>query len=170
MRQNMLMFVMHFVAFTVLFLEMSETTLLLFYGAQVIYLAAVLVLFRNLYPLASRLLINNMCMLICIGFIMITRLSYDQSIKQFKIAVFSTVVALLIPIIIRKLRFITKMYWLYTLVGIGLLALVTIAARSTYGAKLSFNVGGISIQPSEFVKIIFVFAIAGLLTLSLIHI
>ncbi|MDO4322076.1 MAG: FtsW/RodA/SpoVE family cell cycle protein [Lachnospiraceae bacterium] len=164
MRQNMLMFVMHFVAFTVLYLEMSETTLLLFYGAQVIYLAAVLVLFRNLYPLASRLLINNMCMLICIGFIMITRLSYDQSIKQFKIAVFSTVVALLVPIIIRKLRFITKMYWLYTLVGIGLLALVAIAARSTYGAKLSFTVGGISIQPSEFVKIIFVFAIAGLLT------
>lgn len=164
LRQNMLMFVMHFVAFTVLFLEMSETTLLLFYGAQVIYLAAVLVLFRNLYPLASRLLINNMCMLICIGFIMITRLSYDQSIKQFKIAVFSTVVALLIPLIIRKLRFITKMYWLYTLVGIGLLALVAIAARSTYGAKLSFTVGGISIQPSEFVKIIFVFAIAGLLT------
>ncbi len=105
-----------------------------------------------------------MCMLLCVGFIMITRLSYDQSIKQFKIAVFATVVALLIPVIIRKLRFITKMYWLYTLVGIGLLALVAIAARSTYGAKLSFTIGGISIQPSEFVKIIYVFAIAGLLT------
>jgi cell division protein FtsW (lipid II flippase) len=163
-RQNMLMFVMHFVAFTVLYLEMSETTLLVFYGAQVVYLAAVLVLFSNLYPRASRLLINNMCMLICIGFIMITRLSYTQSVKQFKITVFSTVVALLIPVLIRKLRFITKMYWLYTLVGIGLLALVAIAARSTYGAKLSFELGGISIQPSEFVKIIFVFAIAGLLT------
>lgn len=164
MRQNMFMFVMHFVAFTVLFLQLSEPTLLLFYGAQVIYLAAVLVLFRNLYPRASRLLINNMCMLICIGFIMITRLSYEQSTKQFRIAVASTVVALLIPVLIRKLRFITKMYWLYTLVGIGLLALVAIAARSTYGAKLSFEIGGISIQPSEFVKIIFVFAIAGLLT------
>ncbi len=164
MRQNMLMFMMHFVAFMVLFLNISETTVLLFYGAQVIYLAAVLVLFKNLYPLASRLLINNMCMLLCVGFIMITRLSYDQSIKQFKIAVFATIVALLIPVIIRKLRFITKMYWLYTLVGIGLLALVAIAARSTYGAKLSFTIGGISIQPSEFVKIIYVFAIAGLLT------
>lgn len=164
LRQNMLMFFMHFVAFMVLFLEMSEPAILLFYGAQVIYLAAVLVLFRNLYPLASRLLINNMCMLICIGFIMITRLSYEQSLKQFKIAVFATIVALLVPVIIRKLRFITKMYWLYALVGIGLLALVAIAARSTYGAKLSFTVGGISIQPSEFVKIIYVFAIAGLLS------
>ncbi len=43
-------------------------------------------------------------------------------------------------------------------------ALVAIAATATYGAKLSFSFGGISIQPSEFVKIIYVFAIAGLLT------
>ena len=164
LRQNMLMFAIHFVAFTVLYLQRTELTLLLFYGAQALYLAAVLVLFRNLYPLASRLLINNMCMLICTGFIMITRLDYDKSIKQFKIAVISTAVALLIPIIIRKLRFITKMYWFYTLAGIGLLALVAIAATSTYGAKLSFSFGGISVQPSEFVKIIYVFAIAGLLT------
>ena len=164
LRQNMLMFAMHFVAYTVLYLEKPELSVLLFYGAQVIYLAAVLVLFRNLYPLASKLLINNMCMLITVGFIMITRLKYDSGVKQFKIAVIATVVALLIPVIIRKLRFITKMYWLYALMGIGLLGLVAIAATVTYGAKLSFTVGGISIQPSEFVKIIYVFAIAGLLS------
>lgn len=164
LRQNMLMFFMHFVAFMVLYLEMSETTILLFYGAQVIYLAAVLVLFGNIYRRASRLLINNMCMLISIGFIMLTRLSYEQSIKQFKITVLASVVALFVPVIIRKLRVITKMYWLYALVGVGLLALVAIAATSTYGAKLSFNFGAFSIQPSEFVKIIYVFAIAGLLS------
>ncbi|MFR8548808.1 MAG: FtsW/RodA/SpoVE family cell cycle protein [Lachnospiraceae bacterium] len=164
LRQNMLMFFMHFVAFMVLYLEMAETTLLIFYGAQVIYLAAVLLLFTKLYPRASRLLVNNMCMLISIGFIMITRLSYSQSTKQFKIAVVASVVALLVPVLIRKLRFITKIYWLYVLVGIGLLALVAIAAQSTYGAKLSFNFGSFSIQPSEFVKIIYVFAIAGLLS------
>ncbi len=164
LRQNMLMFFMHFVAFTVLYLEKAENEILIFYGAQAIYLAAVLILFKNLYPLASRLLINNMTMLICIGFIMITRLNYDQSVKQFKIAVLSTVIALLIPLLIRKLRFITKMYWAYTLLGIGMLALVAIAAQVTNGAKLSFTVGGVSVQPSEFVKIIFVFAIAGLLS------
>ncbi len=45
LRQNMLMFAMHFVAYTVLYLEKPELSVLLFYGAQVIYLAAVLVLF-----------------------------------------------------------------------------------------------------------------------------
>ena len=89
-----------------------------------------------------------------------------SSIKQFKIAVISTVVALLIPVIIRKLRFITKMYWFYTLAGNRpCSALVAIAATATYGAKaIIYSFGGISIQPSEFVKIIYVFAIAGLLT------
>ncbi len=163
LRQNVLMFFLHFVAFTVLYLEMGEVTVLLFYAAQAVYLAVVLILYTKLYPKASRLLINNMCMLITVGFIMITRLSYDQSVKQFQIIAASTVVALIIPVLIRKLRFITKMYWFYTLVGIGLLALVAIAAQSTNGAKLSFRLGGISLQPSEFVKIIYVFAIAGLL-------
>ncbi len=164
LRQNTLMFFMHFVAFTVLYLEMGDVMVLFFYGSQVIYLAATLILFRNLYPLASKLLINNMCMLITIGFIMITRISYEKSVKQFKIIALSTVVALIIPLIIRKLRFITKMYWFYTMAGIGLLALVAIMARSTYGAKISFDLGPVSIQPSEFVKIIYVFAIAGLLS------
>ena len=163
-RQNILMFLMHAIAFAVMYLQTDDIKMLAFYLMQVVLFGATIILYTLLYPKVSRLVINNMCMLICTGFIMITRLDYDKSIKQFKIAVISTVVALLIPIIIRKLRFITKMYWFYTLAGIGLLALVAIAATATYGAKLSFSFGGISIQPSEFVKIIYVFAIAGLLT------
>ena len=102
LRQNVIMFCMHFVAFMVLYLEMEESQLLFFYGAQVIYLAATLVLFRNLYPKASRLLINHMCMLISIGMIMITRISYDQSIKQFKIAAASLAVIFLLSTSLRS--------------------------------------------------------------------
>ncbi len=164
LRQNMLMFFMHFTAYVVIFLELDDTEVLFFYAAQVLYLLAALILFRLLYPNASRLLINNMCMLLTISFIMNARLNYSECIKQFVIAAASTVVALLIPVIIRKIRFITKMYWAYALLGIGMLSLVAVAARVTYGAKISIDIGGFSFQPSEFVKIIFVFAIAGLLT------
>lgn len=163
LRQNMLMFFMHFVGYALIFLELREMEILIFYGAQVLYLLLTLILFRVIYPLSSRLLINNMCMLLSIGFIMIARLDYDECLKQFVIAVAGTVLALLIPVIIRKLRFITKMYYAYTLLGIGMLGLVAVAARTTYGAKLSISIGGFSFQPSEFVKIVYVFAIAGLL-------
>ncbi len=164
LRQEMLMFFMHFAAYLVIFLELEDVQVLFFYLAQVVYLLATLILFRTLYPKASRLLINNMCMLLAIGFIMNARLNYDECVRQFVIAAISTLVALLIPVIIRKIRFITRMYWAYALLGIGMLGLVAVAARVTYGAKISIDIGGFSFQPSEFVKIIFVFAIAGLLT------
>ncbi|MCC8101532.1 MAG: FtsW/RodA/SpoVE family cell cycle protein [Clostridiales bacterium] len=163
LRQNMLMFFLHFVGYALIYIQVGEFEVILFYGAQVLYLLLTLILFRVIYPMASRLLINNMCMLLTIGFIMIARLDYDECEKQFVIAVAATVLALLIPVIIRKLRFITKMYYAYTLLGIGLLGLVAIAAQTTYGSKLSLSIGGFTFQPSEFVKIVYVFAIAGLL-------
>lgn len=166
LRQNVVMFCIHFVAFMVLYLKMERPMLLYFYGAQVLYLLAALVFFRNLYPRASKLIVNNMCMLITVGFIMLTRLSYDQAMKQFQILVAGTVIALIIPVIIRKMHILTKWAWLYAILGIGLLGAVAVMARSTYGAKLSLTVGGITLQPSEFVKIIFVFFVAGMLAKS----
>ena len=109
--------------------------LLYFYGAQVLYLLAVLVFFRNLYPRASKLIINNMCMLITVGFIMLTRLSYDQATKQFQILVAGTVIALIIPVIIRKMHILTRWAWFYAVLGIGLLGpslrcVVTVTTKS----------------------------------------
>ena len=164
LRQNVEMFLIHFLGFLTLFLNSFRTELIFFYLAQVLYLMFTLLLFRNLYPRSSRSLINNMCMLLSIGFIMVTRFSMDQAIKQFEITAAGTVLALIVPLLVRKLLVLTKMTWGYVFVGIGLLGLVLIAARVTNGAKLAISVAGFSLQPSEFVKIIFVFAIAGLLS------
>ncbi len=164
LRQNVSMFAIHFLAYLIMYLNTMRFDLLLFYGAQVLFLMFTLLLYRNLYPRASKSLINNMCMLLSVGFIMITRLSYDQSVKQFEIAAAGMALSLLIPLIVRKLLVLTKMTWGYVFVGIGLLALVLIAANVTNGAKLSIYIGGFSFQASEFVKIIFVFAMAGLLS------
>ena len=38
LRQNVLMFAIHFIAFTVFYLKMDESTLFYFYGAQAIHL------------------------------------------------------------------------------------------------------------------------------------
>ena len=164
LRQHVSMFAIHFLAYLIMYLNTMRFDLLLFYGAQVLFLMFTLLLYRNLYPRASKSLINNMCMLLSVGFIMITRLSYDQSVKQFEIAAAGMALSLLIPLIVRKLLVLTKMTWGYVFVGIGLLALVLIAANVTNGAKLSIYIGGFSFQASEFVKIIFVFAMAGLLS------
>lgn len=172
LRQNLMMFLIHFVAFVMMYMETEEMQLFFLYGAQFIYLAATLVFFRNLYSRASKLVVNHMCMLIMIGFVMITRLGYDrasmqfdfgQIIRQFEVAAAGTVIALLVPVMIRKMKILTRWTWLYAGGGIAVLAVVMLVAQETYGAKLGFSIAGISVQPSEFVKLIFVFGIAGML-------
>ena len=106
MRQIICMFLVHFIGFAAICLETSDTSYIVFYGFQQILLFAVIALFRVIYPEANRLLINNMCMLLSISFVMLTRLSYEKSIKQFKIVAFSLVLALFIPYLIQKMRFL----------------------------------------------------------------
>ena len=97
---------------------------------------------------------------------MITRLSYDESIRQFKILVIGTVLSLLVPILVRKVKILAKGAWLYAIGGLGLLAAVAVLGRVTGGAKLLLSIGSFSLQPSEFVKISFAMCVAGMLSRS----
>ena len=103
-RQNQIMFLMHLMAFIVLYLEMEDIRIIMFYAAQVIFFGATIILYTKIYPKVSRIVVNNMCMLLSIGFIMITRLSFEKSIKQFVIAACAVVISLFVPVIIRKLK------------------------------------------------------------------
>ena len=66
----------------------------------------------------------------------------------------------MVPVIIRKFKKLSEWRNLYAIAGIVSLAIVAVVGQVSYGAKLGFTVGGISIQPSELVKIIFVFFVA----------
>lgn len=102
-------------------------------------------------------------MLMVIGFTILTRLSYDTAMRQFQIAVISVAITMLIPLIISKVSMFRKLTWIYGIVGIGMLGIVAFLGVTTKGANISFTIAGITIQPSEFIKIIFVFLIASML-------
>ena len=109
-KQNVLMFVMHLTAFLVMYLEKKDTKILALYLMQVTLLGGTILLYSFIYPKVSRLVVNNMCMLLSIGFIMITRLNYDKAAKQYLIAAAGIVLCLVIPIIIRKARFLSEFF------------------------------------------------------------
>ncbi len=162
-RQNILMFLVHFTCFLAICTETGELDYLFFYAFQEIILFAAISLFGMIYPRINKLLINNVCMLLSIGFVILTRLSYEKAIKQFIIVTVSLIIAMIIPYFIEKFTFLKEWKWLYAIVGIVALSAVLILGSVTKGAKLSFSVGGLSFQPSEFVKIIFVFFVASAL-------
>lgn len=158
--QNKLMFMIHFLAFAGMYLKIGEIKILIFYAVQVVLLLAIILLYTWIYPKASRLVVNNMCMLMTIGFIMITRLSYNKAVKQCVIAAGGVAISLAVPVIIRKVKQLSEWRWLYCGVGIVALAAVVVVGTEQFGAKLGFMVGGVGVQPSEFVKILFVFFVA----------
>lgn len=162
--QNVLMIFIHVLGFYVLSVEQGKPELMYICAFQELMFWAVIILYRLIYPDASRLIVNNMCMLLAIGFVILTRLSFDKSVKQFIIVAASLVLTLIIPFLISKIRFIKKFTWAFGIAGLMILLAVMTAGTVTNGSKLTISLAGFTFQPSEFVKILYVFFIAGMLT------
>lgn len=156
-RQNLIMFLIHLLAYGILWLETEDEHILVFYLAQVVFFFGYLFIYRLFYRNVSRLLVNNMCLLLSIGLIMLTRLSFERAMKQFVIIAAAALATWVIPFVIDRVWQLSKIPWVYGIGGLLLLGVVCIAGTSSYGAQLSLGIGGYSFQPTEFVKISFVF-------------
>lgn len=169
-RQNRTMFAIHFLAYLVMCLKTEDQVLqgmlMAFYCAQVTFFLCYIYLYRIIYRNVSRLLVNNTCMLLCVGLIMLTRLSLsrglERSVRQFVIVVVSAIGAWFIPYIMERVWQLYKLQWLYASLGLLALTAVWLTGNASFGAQLSLTIGGVSIQPSEFVKLTFVFFVASM--------
>ncbi len=162
-RQIMLMFFVHFTCFLTIYVKTGELRYVFFYAFQQLAVFAVLVLFELLYPKLNRLIIHNMCMLLTIGFVILTRLDMRKAVRQFIIAAVSLAVALTIPHFIYRIKALKNLSWVYGLIGVLSLGTVLLLGSITNGSRLSWSLFGITFQPSEFVKLLFVFFIASAL-------
>ncbi len=162
-KQVILILFLNLVAFLVMYLQTMEIKMLIMYLQVAAYIVVLQVMYRIFYKKASMLVVNNMCMLLSCGFIMLSRLDFEKAEKQFFIVVAGTVISLLVPVIIRKVKLLKDLTWLYGILGIILLLAVLALSKVTGGANLALEIGGISFQFSELVKITFVFFVAGIL-------
>lgn len=158
--QWFLLYTNHFICNLVLYLNTENIKILTFYLAQLAFLVGFSLLYPLFYPRISRGIMNHMIMLFSISFVMLARISYDSAWRQFVMASVAMGGCLLVPVIIRRVSFLMKLKWLYAILGIGLLVYVYLRGEVVYGAKNWIYVGNTLVQPSEFVKIIFVFFVA----------
>lgn len=147
----------------VLFLVLQDIRVLGLMVCEMVLFAITLIIYKKIYEHASKSLVNNMCMLLTVSFIILTRLDMDKAIKQFFYAAVAVVITCFIPILVAKLKVWNKLRFVYGVVGIAGLLFVLVTASTTYGAKLSISIGPVVLQPSEFIKIIFIFFSASML-------
>ena len=163
-RQNGVIFLVYLIGMAMVFFnekEVPQINVIILAGAQLCFLIIVLGVFPVIYTNINKAILSNMCMLLTIGFIMLARLDYQGSITQFIIVAIVTLLSLIVPYLMQKEDFLKKLTWLYCLVGACLLLVVLAMGVISRGAKLSMEIGGFTFQPSEFVKILFVFFLAG---------
>lgn len=165
-KMRTLIFSIHFMSYFVLFLNTKSEQILILYIAEFIVIFLIFSLYPWVYPNMSRLLLNNILLFIVTGFVMITRLSIDKGIRQFIIVSIAFFICLFVPLIISKLRALSKFGWAYGIIGLAALLAVSFMGDEFRGATNWIVIQGYSLQPSEFVKILFVFAVAGLLSYS----
>ncbi|MDY5957492.1 MAG: FtsW/RodA/SpoVE family cell cycle protein [Frisingicoccus sp.] len=161
--QNVLMFFIHFICYLIIYLMTKDMKMLYFYAAQVVLFLVTLIVYGTVYKNASRLIINNMCYLLMVGFVILTRLDFDMAIRQFAIAVAAVCISLIIPAFILRVRVVDKWGKFLGIFGFLMIASVFVFGKSMYGATNWISIGGFSLQPSELAKIVFVFFIAAML-------
>jgi hypothetical protein len=144
--QITLTFFLDFTAFVVIFLKTFDFKVVIFYAEMMIYFAAILILYRRIYKNASMLLLNNMCMLLSVGFIMLCRLDIASANKQLLIVACGSAVALVIPVMIRKMKFLKDLTWVYAGLGIVLLGAVLFAVVPLSMGILGFMGAGAGYQ------------------------
>ena len=159
-RQTVCLFMLHFLANLLVVLNTESPALAAFYGAQAVFFLGYIYLYRLFYRKVSRVLVNHVCLFLMTGFVMLTRLNPEQAMRQFVIAVIAAAVTWIIPFVMDRVWQLAKIPWIYGLFGLFLFISVCAAVNTAYGAQLSLGWGGFSFQPSEFVKISYVFFIA----------
>ena len=168
-RQNGVIFLVYIIGMAMVFMfekDVPQINVIILAGAQLCFLIIVLGVFPVIYTNINKAILSNMCMLLTIGFIILARLDYQGSITQFIIVAVVSLLSLIVPYMMQKEDFLKKLTWVYCFVGAALLLVVLAMGVISRGAKLSMEIGGFTFQPSEFVKILFVFFMAGFLAKS----
>ncbi|WP_167511383.1 FtsW/RodA/SpoVE family cell cycle protein [Pseudobutyrivibrio xylanivorans] len=95
------------------------------------------------------------------SYVMLERLKMARAIRQFVFTIIALAVGCLVIYILRRITSINKYMLIFAIVGILSLLAVSLVGTTEYGAKLSLSFGAVSIQPSEFVKLSYLFFISG---------
>ncbi len=163
-KMGYIIFTFHFICYLILFINTKNIKVIILYAVEIIALILVLSLYQWIYVNLSKQILHNMLLMLTIGFVMLTRLSYDKAVKQFVIASAALALCLILPLLIDKIKCLSKLGWIYGVCGVILLLSVLFWGVENYGATNWLSIAGVTLQPSEFVKILFVFCIASLLS------
>ena len=161
--QSGLLLVLMFLCFLDMTFVSGKEEYLYLFAFITLFLFFMITIVSIIYDKSDRVLLNNMSLLSGLGLCIVSRLSFNRAFRQYIITLVSFAICLAIPFIVDRFRYFRQLIWVYAGVGIVTLLTVLITSNKVNGAKITFTIHGFTFQPSEFVKILFLFFLAALL-------
>ena len=161
--QNAMILLFQILSFFTLYVALEDATYMLFGLFVMVIFFAIFYLYQTLYEHANMPLFNDMCMLLSVGLVIQARLSFSNATHQLAIAAIGLVIAFVLPLFRNKFYLLKKPKYWYGIFSVGVLAGVMLLGSTTLGANLTYTIAGVTFQPSEFMKIIFLLFLASTL-------
>lgn len=119
---------------------------------------------RKLYPDSSHMLYNCVFFLTDIGLIMLYRLDSSLALKQLIWIIAGFLFMSVLPFILTRLPRLDRYKNIYIVVSFVMLVFTLVFGSVSGGSKNWINIGGFGFQPSEIVKLLYVFYLASSLS------
>lgn len=161
--QNILILTFQMISYFTLFVALDDGRYMLFSLLVIAVFFTIFLLYRTLYRHANMPLFNNMCMLLSVGLVVQSRLSFDNAVHQMMIASVGLAIAFCLPILRGKFSLLKSLRYAYGVAGIVILGIVMCLGATTLGANITYTIAGVTFQPSEFVKILYIIFLASTL-------
>ncbi len=161
--ENILILVYQLISYFTLYVALGDGRYMLFAIFVIAAFFAIFLLYRTLYRHANMPLFNNMCMLLSVGLVVQSRLSFDNAVHQMMIASLGLVITFTLPMLRGQMRLLKNFGYGFGFVGIAILAVVMLLGATTLGANITYTIAGVTFQPSEFVKILYILFLASTL-------
>lgn len=164
--QRTLTVLLHAVMSALLIMENMTLTYVFLWAAELVFYFVFIKIYQMCYKGLSKLVLNNMMMCMMVGFVMLGRLSSRYAVHQMILAAAAMAACVFVPLFIEKFSILDRLGWQYALAGILFLLLVFVIGVEKYGSRNWIRLGSVELQPSEFVKILYVFFMSSLLEKS----
>jgi cell division protein FtsW (lipid II flippase) len=155
--QTGIIFLIEGLCFTQIVIRTGQINYLIYCLAVTGILAAMLLLFKSIFPGCNRLILNHMAFLLMTSFLILIRISESKAMRQMIIASISIFMMFIVCELIYRYPFFSRIAWVYAFSGLLMLLIVRVLGSLTNGSYLSITMLGVTFQPSEFVKPVLIF-------------
>ncbi len=156
-----LLVLINVIAFWLLFVYMgAKDVTVLYTGLALLGISVITYTTIHFFRMGDIYLFPIVYLLLTMGVVMICRINYDRGLRQILWYLVSLVAFYVAYVIFRYVKNLNRLKWFYYFVGILLFAVTLVFGTVINGARNWIVIGNFNIQPSEIIKLFFIFFLA----------